>query len=66
MMTTPMITAKDLKKTYGEFEAVKGVSFEIAKGEIFGQLGKHLRTESLQARADLSASTNFNLINRKI
>ncbi|NIR55729.1 MAG: ATP-binding cassette domain-containing protein, partial [Nitrospinaceae bacterium] len=34
-----MITAKDLKKTYGEFEAVKGVSFEIAKGEIFGLLG---------------------------
>ena len=38
-MTTPMITARDLKKSYGEFEAVTGVSFEIAKGEIFGLLG---------------------------
>jgi len=35
----PAIVAKDLKKTYREIEAVRGVSFEVATGEIFGFLG---------------------------
>lgn len=35
----PIITVKDLKKNYGKFEAVKGISFEVEKGEIFGLLG---------------------------
>lgn len=34
-----MITVKDLKKTYGSFEAVKGISFDVHEGEIFGLLG---------------------------
>ncbi len=34
-----MIKVLDLKKSYGSFEAVKGVSFEIGKGEIVGLLG---------------------------
>ena len=38
-MNNSMITAKDLKKNYGDFEAVRGISFEIAKGEVFGLLG---------------------------
>ncbi len=38
-MNTPMISAKQLRKSYREIEAVKGVSFEIARGEIFGLLG---------------------------
>ena len=38
-MSTPMISAKTLKKNFGEFEAVKGVSFDILKGEVFGLLG---------------------------
>ena len=25
-MTTPILTAKDLRKTFGDFEAVKGLS----------------------------------------
>ena len=29
----------DLRKAYGEVEAVSGISFEIASGEIFGLLG---------------------------
>ena len=29
----------DLKKSFGSFEAVKGVSFTVAEGEIFGLLG---------------------------
>ena len=34
-----LITVKDLKKSYGDFQAVKGVSFQVKKGEVFGILG---------------------------
>lgn len=34
-----IISVKDLHKKYGEFEAVKGISFEVEEGEIFGLLG---------------------------
>lgn len=33
------IIARDLKKRYGELQAVDGVSFEVAHGEVFGMLG---------------------------
>ncbi|HLJ55041.1 MAG TPA: ABC transporter ATP-binding protein [Chthonomonadaceae bacterium] len=35
----PIITIKGLRKSYGSFEAVKGISFDIHDGEIFGLLG---------------------------
>lgn len=38
-MNEPIIQVKDLAKSYGDFEAVKGISFEVHKGEIFGLLG---------------------------
>jgi ABC-2 type transport system ATP-binding protein len=34
-----ILKVEDLKKNYGKFKAVKGVSFEVKKGEIFGLLG---------------------------
>ncbi len=34
-----IISVKDLHKKYGDFEAVKGISFEVEEGEIFGLLG---------------------------
>lgn len=34
-----MVEVKDLKKRYGENQAVDGVSFSVKKGEIFGILG---------------------------
>lgn len=34
-----IISVKDLHKSYGDFEAVKGISFEVYEGEIFGLLG---------------------------
>ncbi|MFZ1368808.1 MAG: ATP-binding cassette domain-containing protein, partial [Ferruginibacter sp.] len=34
-----IITVKDLVKNYASFKAVKGISFEVYEGEIFGLLG---------------------------
>lgn len=34
-----IIKVEDLKKNYGSFQAVKGISFEVQQGEIFGLLG---------------------------
>lgn len=34
-----IISVKDLHKRYGQFEAVKGISFDVYRGEIFGLLG---------------------------
>ena len=36
---TPAIAVENIVKRYGDFEAVSGVSFEVADGEIFGLLG---------------------------
>jgi ABC-2 type transport system ATP-binding protein len=33
------IQIRDLRKSYGKFEAVKGINLEIAAGEIFGLIG---------------------------
>jgi ABC-2 type transport system ATP-binding protein len=34
-----IISVRDLTKKYGDFEAVKGISFDVKEGEIFGLLG---------------------------
>ncbi|HEY1032279.1 MAG TPA: ABC transporter ATP-binding protein [Flavipsychrobacter sp.] len=38
-MENAIIIVKDLVKKYGDFTAVKGISFEVKQGEIFGLLG---------------------------
>ncbi|HYL64134.1 MAG TPA: ABC transporter ATP-binding protein [Candidatus Methylomirabilis sp.] len=38
-MTTPILKVENLVKRYGHVEAVRGVSFEVAEGEVFGLLG---------------------------
>jgi ABC-2 type transport system ATP-binding protein len=38
-MNSMIIKVKDLVKNYGAFQAVKGISFEVQEGEIFGLLG---------------------------
>jgi ABC-2 type transport system ATP-binding protein len=35
----PIIVARDLRKRYGTLQAVDGVSFDVAEGEVFGILG---------------------------
>src|SRR5271165_4186144 len=39
MTAGPAIAVENIVKRYGDFEAVSGVSFEVADGEIFGLLG---------------------------
>ncbi len=38
-MNDTIISVSNLTKKYGNFEAVKGISFEVKKGEVFGFLG---------------------------
>jgi ABC-2 type transport system ATP-binding protein len=33
------ISIRELRKSYGEYEALRGISFDIAEGEVFGLLG---------------------------
>ena len=37
--SAPSVVVRDLHKTYGTVEAVRGLSFEVAPGECFGLLG---------------------------
>jgi len=39
MSAPPAIAVSGLRKLYGDFEAVRGIGFEVAQGEIFGLLG---------------------------
>jgi ABC-2 type transport system ATP-binding protein len=39
MAGNTIISVNNLVKKYGDFEAVKGISFEVKEGEIFGLLG---------------------------
>jgi ABC-2 type transport system ATP-binding protein len=38
-MSEPAIEVHDLRKSYGDFEAVRGIDFAVARGEVFGLLG---------------------------
>ena len=38
-MSNPIISVRDLVKNYGQFQAVKSISFDVHEGEIFGLLG---------------------------
>ncbi len=38
-MSENIITVKNLQKSFGNVKAVRGISFEVKKGEVFGMLG---------------------------
>jgi ABC-2 type transport system ATP-binding protein len=38
-VSDPAIRVDGLRKSYGDFQAVRGVSFEVRRGEVFGLLG---------------------------
>ena len=39
MINEPAIAVEDLRKSYGDFQAVRGIDFEVRSGEVFGLLG---------------------------
>ncbi|HUR84094.1 MAG TPA: ABC transporter ATP-binding protein, partial [Solirubrobacteraceae bacterium] len=38
-LAAPAILVRDLHKSYGDVQAVRGIDFEVARGEVFGLLG---------------------------
>jgi ABC-2 type transport system ATP-binding protein len=38
-MAEAAISVRGLRKSYGEYEAVRGISFDVGRGEVFGLLG---------------------------
>ena len=38
-MSAAAISVTDLRKSYGDFQALRGISFDIREGEVFGLLG---------------------------
>lgn len=63
-MAQPIIKVTDLVKRYGEFEAVKGISFEVMEGEIFGLLGPNGagKTTTLEIIETLRPKTSGSVI----
>ena len=50
-MRETILEVRDLRVRYGKFEAVKGVSFKVGKGEIFGIVGESGSGKSTIAKA---------------
>lgn len=59
-MAKTIIEVKGLQKKYGDFEAVKGISFSVEEGEIFGLLGPNGagKSTTLEIMETLRAKTS--------
>jgi ABC-2 type transport system ATP-binding protein len=62
-MENPVIEVRDFRKSYGDFVAVDGISFEVNKGEIFGLLGPNGagKTSTLESLEGLRSPTSGSL-----
>ena len=56
-MADAVVVVKDFRKTYGDFVAVDGISFDVHRGEIFGLLGPNGagKTSTLESLEGLRA-----------
>ncbi|MCC7400558.1 MAG: ABC transporter ATP-binding protein [Chitinophagaceae bacterium] len=63
-MAKTIISVKNLVKNYGHFEAVKGISFDVYEGEIFGLLGPNGagKSTTLEIIETLRAKTSGEVI----
>ncbi len=63
-MSNAIIKVNNLVKKYGTFEAVKGISFEVMEGEIFGLLGPNGagKTTTLEILETLREKTSGEII----
>ena len=59
-MGEEIIVARDLRKSFGDFHAVDGISFEVKRGEIFGFLGANGagKTTAMRMLTGLSKPTS--------
>ena len=59
-MDEEVIVAQDLRKSFGDFHAVDGISFEVKRGEIFGFLGANGagKTTAMRMLTGLSKPTS--------
>ena len=55
-VTEAMISARGLRKSFGDFEAVKGIDMEVRRGEAFGFLGPNGAGKSSTMRMIASVS----------
>jgi len=62
-MNNPVIEIKDFRKSYADFVAVNGISFEVKQGEIFGLLGPNGagKTSTLECLEGLRAPSGGSL-----
>ena len=58
----PAIAIRDLAKSYGQVHAVRGVTFDVQRGEIFGFLGLNGagKTTTIRILLDLLRPTSGN------
>ncbi len=63
-MSSTIISVKNLVKNYGSFQAVKGISFDVQQGEIFGLLGPNGagKTTTLEIIETLRTKTSGEVI----
>ncbi len=63
-MANAIIKVSNLYKKYGDFEAIKGISFEVMEGEIFGLLGPNGagKTSTLEIIETLRQKTSGEVI----
>ncbi|MBN1318697.1 MAG: ATP-binding cassette domain-containing protein, partial [Anaerolineales bacterium] len=59
-MSEPILVVQDLSKKYGDFEAVRGISFSVSEGEILGLLGPNGagKTQSISMMTGLFPPTS--------
>ena len=59
-----ILEVRDLVKKYGDFEAVKGITFDIREGEIFSLLGPNGagKTTTIRMLLDLLRPTSGNMM----
>jgi len=62
-VSVPVIRAENIAKKYGDFVAVDGISFEVARGESFGLLGPNGagKSTTMKMIAAVSTRTSGNL-----
>jgi ABC-2 type transport system ATP-binding protein len=58
-MSQPVVSVRHLRVSYGKFEAVRGISFEIPRGEVFGFIGPNGAGKSSTIRVLATLQTKF-------